>query len=312
MDPLYDVVGIGRAYTDIVATVTAGFLEKHGLPADSGKAVTTEALSTIQKDLPNFDLLQGGSVANSLAGLSAQGGNVALFVKVADDAAGRAFLDDCAARKINVLGPAPCQASTTSAQCLVLVTENGQRSFAFNQGCADAFSADDFRGFDFALARYFLVEGHILTGTASSILIDVMRAAKKTACKIVISLSDISSWDGRAALVHTIAELADLIIANDSERAAFDALVKAPLRPTQIAVTTHGAKGASASQGSFAVHVDAVPPSIFKNTVGAGDQFTAGFLRGLSLGFDLEKSMQLGAATAAAILQETGARPQRA
>ncbi len=304
----FDVVGVGRAYTDIIAKVSPTFLKKHAIPNDAGKRFSPSELIAIKKELFGAELLQGGVVANTMCGVSALGGHAGFFGKVANDVAGKASIQSFAARDIPLLCDPADPKAEMSATCLVLTTNDGSRSFAYDCGCADNFTDKDFSRFDFNNASFFLVEGHLLaTSPAAQFMQKIVSQVKKTACRVAITLSDVSEWPFD---VHSLNEQVDIVIGNAKEIECFRKAASQSTTPQgQIEVVTAGANGAYAKQEDLKVSVEAVAPRVWVNSVGAGDQFAAGLLMGLARRYDLKKSMLLGASCASAVLEEIGARP---
>src|ERR1700733_8455639 len=160
----YDVVAVGRAYTDVLSHVDFDFLRKWDVPVNGDREFSINEIKDIRASMPSPQMFAGGPSANTVSTLSALGGKGGFFGKVNEDAAGNFFTDDFFGRKIDFL----CEPHDTkigfSPTCLVLETPDRGRSFAYNPGCADQFWAEkDFHPSAFKLAKIFLVEAHLLT-----------------------------------------------------------------------------------------------------------------------------------------------------
>ncbi len=196
-----------------------------------------------------------------------------------------------------------------SAVCLVLLTEDRHRSFATNMGCAEDFNINDFRSFDFTKTNYFLIDVQLLSDAENpSVIRDAIEYAHDKT-KIVFSFHNVNVWKDQQHLARFIVEKADILIGNDAEQTLFHNVLKLPLPPHQIVVTTRGEDGVEAYNGKKRFDIPGERPKHFVSSVGAGDSFTAGFLFGLSKGLSLEASLKYGVKTAVAILEEVGARP---
>jgi len=307
--PLYDVAGIGRAYIDVIAPASYALLEKHDIPLDTGKYFDGTEIEAVRADLPEPLYAPGGTIPNTLSGLAALGAKVGYFGKLADDAPGHVFLDDLNARGITLLNPGFAQTSLSGA-CIVLLTEGGERSFALHKGCVDDFEESDFDSFDFDQARYFLFPANLLSNTDDPSLFEaLMHKIARSSCQIVFSLSEVRDWKGREDLARMAAALSSIFIGNEIENDAYLAIT-GTLANGKIIVTTRGAKGASARVGQGAeTFVAAAPLKKLVSSLGAGDQFLAGFMQGLTMNLPLEQTLALASRCAAAIIEETEARP---
>lgn len=310
----FNVVAVGRAYTDIIFHASEKFLAAHQIPINGQRECSVELLKQIQQDLSPLQMIAGGPSANTTAIIAALGGKAGFFGKVYDDEAGKNFLEDCKQRNVVLCCTPFVKTPALTGTCLVFLTDN-KRSFAYNPGCSDYFAVTDFSAFDFSISDFFLIEAHLLTSPVAkpAIMQAIKNAKNKT--RIVINLHGITQWDNGEVMVHEIIFYADIIIGNHDEQDAF-AQALGSLQVTQSAsqliVTTQGAKGAEISRaGQVLCHVPAVAPGTFVSSIGAGDAFIAGFLLAQASGMGIEESMRRGAQTAAAILEETGARPNR-
>lgn len=308
----YNVVAAGRAYTDVIARVSAEFLQTHQIPVDGQRACSVTELKRIQETLPQTQIVAGGSGANSVAIISALGGKAGFFGKIYGDEAGKIFLNDLMKRNVDLTCQPYAQAPELSATCLILLSDD-KRSFAFNPGCGDSFSSTDFDKFDFSTTDYFLIEAHLLTSSVAKNAIMAAMEHAKNKTDIVINLQGITQWGDFAEAVNTIAAEASIVIGNQEEQESFaqalTSLQQTP-RVSQLVVTTKGADGAEISQsGQLLCRVPAEAPKEFVSSIGAGDAFIAGFLLGQSNGMGIEESMRHAVQVASAILEETGARP---
>jgi sugar/nucleoside kinase (ribokinase family) len=310
----YDVVAIGRAYTDIIADVTLEFLQSHQIPLDGQRECSIAELKSIQELLPAKQFIAGGTSANTLAVVTAAGGKTGYFGKVFADTAGAQFLADLTQRQITLCCSGHASIPELSATCLVLIHAE-QRSMAYNPGCADNFSKEDFDTFDFRTTQFFLIEAHLLTSNTAkaAILYAIDLATNKT--NIVINLQGITAWQGLSDSVQAIAHGANIIIGNQLEQDAYTQILsrlRLFSRAQQMRITTQGESGASLTQwGTLLYQVPAEIPQRIINTNGAGDAFTAGFLFARAKGLDLESSLKKAVSTATAMLTEVGARPTR-
>lgn len=311
--PSFDVIGIGRAYIDVIAPASYALLDKYGIPLDTGRYFDVEGIERIKADLPSPLYYPGGTIPNTLSGLAALGSRIGYFGKIANDPAGHVFQKDLLDRAIEHLSPDFVPNAPLSGTCIVLLTEGGERSFALHKGCVDAYEGKDFADFDFSSTKYLLVAANLLSnaGTFEVIAQAIRRARETSDCRIILSLSEVRDWEQRTEMaVDVVARYADILIGNEIENESLFKVTGPLTDEKYLIVTTRGAKGASARRGAGKeTHVPAVQTSHVVSTLGAGDQFLAGFIHGENLGLSLEESLKLAVRCADAIIRETEARP---
>ncbi len=307
----YNVIAAGHAYTDIVASVKESFLVQNGIPIDGGYAVDNATIGNLSAQLTNTKMLPGGPGANTVSTVSALGGRTGFFGKVNHDHIGEFFLDDLRSRNVDLCCNPYNQTVGASATCLVLLTENKQRSFAYSPACADRFHAEDFYNFDFGSTDFFLIEACLLTSPHSIKAIAEALELSKNKCRVVVNLQMMFSWKYFERIADFILSHADIIIGNEAEQAAFQAAVTLPHSPSQIIVTTKAERGVDAKMGGTHTTMPAPEVPHIVSTLGAGDAFTGGFLLALSKNLSLSDSLRCGTKVAASILQGIGARPQK-
>lgn len=315
-DRRFDVIGIGRAFTDGIVSVDDSFMAAHDLPKGRGTALEADALQALLAALPApLVLAAGGSVANSMCGVAHLGGRAAYLGRVGSDEAGRYFtgsLEDAGVAPL--LAPAP---SGISAFCTVLKTPDRDRSFAFNTGVADEIALD--AGARTALARtaILLIELQVMkhAGARQAVLeaIAIVRAAKAT---VAFSIQDQTFLGDEGAMLRSLVQAhADILLGNTQEIAAFngrpDAADGAPelCDPARLTVITDGASGGTLVTGDARIPYPAVMPAKLVDTNGAGDQFAAGFLLSMARELPLIDCALAGARSAAEIIARLGARP---
>ncbi len=301
---------------DAFCYVPQGFAAGFEIPAESGLRVTPERLQEILKAASDHGVtfLPGGSVANTMAGVAALGGKAGYFGKFFSDELGKRFAKDLKIRGIDLL----CKPASgiehsiyTPALCVILVEPDKISYMAYNPGCADNFSAKDFEKFDFARAKYFLIETHSLRDSPfRQDMLDTIKLAKAKGCKIVFALHDIGTWWAHKDLATDIVgPLADIILCSHNEMKEFVAVQPLPINKEQLVVTTLGVEGSRAQLCGRTIHMPASSNIDIENSIGAGDQYLAGLLIGLSHDMPLEKCMELAMLNAEAVLEERGARP---
>ncbi len=316
--PAYDVVAIGNAIVDVIASTTEAFLHEIGVDKGSMRLISAEDAVALYDRMGPAQEVSGGSAANTLAGLAALGQSCAFIGQVADDQLGEVFTHDMRATGI-VCDVPPRPGPPPTARCLILVAPDGERTMNTSLAAAhylpeSAIDADMIAG-----ARYLLIEGYLWDpAEPRAAILKAMGIAKAAGCKIVFALSALYLMDlYRDDFIALINDgMIDVLFCNEEEVVAL-----VPGKPIEVVIAELSAKvptlvvtraehGAMAiSQGERA-EVPAVPVARVVDTTGAGDTFTSGFLAGQLQGRSLADSLTMGAVCAAECIGHIGPRPQ--
>jgi sugar/nucleoside kinase (ribokinase family) len=273
-------------------------------------ADNNQALSTLHE-------VAGGSAANTMAGLASLGGNGLFVGKVFDDRLGGVFAKSMSAQGITFTTPATQQGSST-ASCLIAVTPDGQRSMNTYLGACRELAPDDVDEEQVASARVLYIEGYLWDEeTAKQASRKAIAAVKGAGGKIALSLSD-SFCVGRFRdeFLHLLDKDVGILFANEDEAKAlfeaedFDGVVAGAKKWGGVAALTRSAKGCVLVEEGVLHEIPAAPVARVTDTTGAGDQFAAGFLYGMTHGKGLADCGRLGALAAAEVISHYGARPE--
>jgi sugar/nucleoside kinase (ribokinase family) len=317
MPQAYDVAAIGNAIVDVISPTTEDFLVAEGLAKgamgliDEGRA---EALYS--RMAPGVES-SGGSAANTVAGVASFGGNAAYIGKVADDVLGEVFLHDIRAGGVAFETPMLKDGAAT-ARCLINVTPDGQRTMSTFLGASVFLTPADVNEAVIKAAHTVYLEGYLFDATdARAAFAKAATIAHDAGRLLAITLSDAFVVERhRAGLMAFIENEVDLVFANEVEVKAmfetddFDAAAAALASKVKIAAITRGEHG-SVVLGDGRVEVISAP-AVEKviDTTGAGDQYAAGFLFGLSRGRPLAECAKLGHIAAGEVISHYGPRPQ--
>ena len=320
----YDVAGVGNAIVDVIASVDDRFLLNHRIAKggmtliDSFRAQELlKALSDNQQSMSSLHEVAGGSAANTLAGLASLGGSGIYFGKVFDDRLGEVF-----ARSMNEHGITfsshPTREGSTTASCLIAVTPDGQRSMNTYLGACRELAPDDINEEEVAQAKILYIEGYLWDEqVAKDASRKAIAAMKGAGGRVAMTLSD-SFCVGRFRdeFLHLMDKDVGILFANEDEAKAlfqveeFDGVVEGAKKWGGIAALTRSAKGCVIVEEGQVHEVPAAPVKRVIDTTGAGDQFAAGFLYGLTHGKGLADCGRLGALAAAEVISHYGARPE--
>ncbi len=312
----YDVAGIGNAIVDIIAPASDEFLAERGLPKGGWTPSSLEQVGRLYADMAPGVEVSGGSAANSMAGLASLGGRGAFIGKVAKDPLGEVFAHDIRAAGAAFDTP-PLTEGPATGRCLINVTPDGARTMNTYLGAANELSAEDVDPAIIAAAEVVYLEGYLFdVAKARGAFRKAVDAARAAGRRTAITLAEtflVETW--RGDLLEFIDSGVDIVFCNEHEAMALfqcelNDAVNALRQRTQIAAVTRGAAGSVIVSGDQTVEVPADPIDRVVDTTGAGDQYAAGFLFGLSHGRSLEDCARFGSMSAAEVISHYGPRPQ--
>lgn len=317
-EPRYDVIAIGNAIVDVVASCPDELIEELGMTRGGMTLIDDDQARALYEAMGPAREISGGSAANTLAGLSALGAQCAFVGQVADDQLGQVFSHDIRAVGIDFDVPARVGEPAT-ARCLIFVTPDGQRTMNTFLGASQFLPASALDADAVGAASILYLEGYLWDPeeprAAMRRAIESARAAGR---KVAFTLSDafvISRYgdDFRALIADG---LIDILFANEGELAAltgeddFDTGLAKLAAGVPVVVVTRSEKGAVAVAHGVRAEVAAEPVEKVVDTTGAGDLFAAGFLAGYVKDKPLDISLRMGAIAAAEIISHYGARPE--
>jgi sugar/nucleoside kinase (ribokinase family) len=315
----YDVVAIGNAIVDVLASAEDSFIDEIGVAKGSMQLIfSPEDADALYAKMGPGREVSGGSAGNTVAGMAALGSRCAFIGQVADDQLGQVFAHDLRASGVDFdttvrAGP------PSTARCLIFVTPDGQRTMNTFLGASQFLPEKALDRDLIAGGAILYLEGYLWDPEeprqAMRAAIDIARGAGR---KVAFTLSDVfcisrHGGDFRKLLAEG---LIDILFANENELLALAELDDCEEAIARIAaqvpvlVVTRSEKGAIAISNGERAEVAAEPIDKVVDTTGAGDLFAAGFLHGQAQGWDLAKSLKLGAVCAAEIISHYGARAE--
>jgi sugar/nucleoside kinase (ribokinase family) len=315
--PTLDVVGIGNAIVDVLSQADDAFIAAEKLAKGTMALIDEPRAQALYDRMGPGIEASGGSAANTIAGIASLGGKSAYIGKVAEDELGKVFAHDLRAAGVRYDTP-PLRRGPATARCLILVTEDAQRTMNTFLGASVEFQPGDIDHDLVAAAQVTYLEGYLFDRPLAK---EAFRQAAKIAHdagrKVSLTLSDPFCVDRhRADFRDLIAGHVDILFANEAEICSlyqtkdFDAALRDVRGECEIAVLTRSEKGAVVVTAKDKVAVPAAPVAKVVDTTGAGDLFASGFLHGFTHGRDLAHCAKLGALCAAEIISHFGARPE--
>lgn len=314
----FDVVGIGNAIVDVLAHADEEFLEAQGLQKGSMTLVDETIAEALYRGMGPAVEMSGGSCANTIAAAASLGSRVAFIGRVAGDQLGRIFTHDMKSGGVHFDTPAAI-AGPSTARCLVFVTPDAQRTMATYLGASIDLGPEDIDSDVIAASKYIYLEGYLWDPPeAKQALREAIATAHRAGGKVAMTLSDpFCVARHRDEFRELVAGPIDVLFANQLEA---ESLVEVPdiwdaveilQGQCELVVVTRGDQGSLVVTPSAVYEVGAVRVPEVVDSTGAGDLYAAGFLYGLTQGWDFVQCAQAGAAAAAEVISHFGARPER-
>lgn len=316
-DTRYDIVALGNAIVDVIASVDEAFIDAWGIERDA-MSLIDEARAEALTGAADGEEHSGGSAANTVAGIASFGASTAYIGKVANDRLGAFFRSDMTGSGIP-FNTTPLVDGPATARSIIFVTPGGARSMNTYLGASVMFNADDVDEQMVAEAGILYLEGYLFDREeAKTAFVHASEVAARAGRKVALTLSDGFCVDRhRESFRHLIKNHVDILFANEAELLAlyeiddFDAAVERLRVDSPLAAVTRGEKGSTViAQGQGIIHVAAEPVDKVIDTTGAGDQYAAGFLFGLSRKLPLDQCAKLGHIAAAEVISHYGPRPE--
>ena len=317
MPSSYDVYGVGNSLVDIQARIDDSVLDRLQFPKGIMTLVDEATQDRVLDAICGVNLSRcaGGSAANTIAGLVDFGGIGAYAGKTGKDELGEFWLKDM--RNLGVAIEVPQVAGQTGA-CVVLITEDAQRTMLTHLGLSATLGPDDISETEIRKAKFVYIEGYLFAGDATKAA--AMRAielAKKNGVKVAFTVSD-------PFLIHLHRDLfwelitgpVDLLFCNLEEARSLTGLTdpldcaqKIHHQAADVALTL-GADGSLLMHDSKAIPIEGVTTKAI-DTTGAGDMYAAGILYGITNGLTWKQAGHLASHAAARIVAQMGARMQK-
>ncbi len=311
-----ELVGLGSPIVDLSGYGTDEFLSRHGLVKGSMTLVDLDTITRLQESIDVSLEISGGSAANTVVGFSALGGICSYIGKVNDDRMGHVFRSDLESNLV-ALHNGPYAQEYPTSRCLVIITPEGERTMATYLGASLEFHEKDI--VDEIIADHLVtyIEGYLFdVSDSTQAVVKACEIAKSNGRSIALSLSDSYCVDRNRNLFNDfIDRYVDILFSNEAEIMALyntrdiDAAISQSTGRCNTLVTTLGENGSVISGPDSSYIIDPVIVDAVVDTNGAGDLYAAGFLYGLTHGYDLGLCGRLGSMSAGHIISHIGARP---
>ncbi len=306
------ILGIGNAIVDVICKVEDNFISQNNLTKSTMKLIFDEG--EFKKLLTNLKIektVSGGSVANSIVGLSQLGNKVGFIGKVNDDEFGSKYEEGLKKEKVKYIYSKKKEELPTGT-CLILVTPDSERTMCTFLGTAGKINESDVDVDAVKESEIILLEGYLWDEG------DPKKAFEKAitnANKVAMSLSDQFCVDRhKPHFLDLVKNRLDVTFANEQEITAlidaknFDEVINFSKVLGKLLVITRGEKGAVAIKGEEVVECGIKKDIKLVDLTGAGDLFAAGFLHGHVNNLHLAECLKKGTEMSSKVIQQIGAR----
>ena len=306
------ILGIGNAIVDVICKVEDKFIVDNGLTKSTMKLIFDE--NEFKKLLSNLKIektVSGGSVANSIVGLSQLGDKVGFIGKVCDDELGSKYEEGLKKENVEYFYSKKKEELPTGT-CLILVTPDSERTMCTFLGTAGKINEKDVSSDAIKNSEMILLEGYLWDEGEPKKAFD---KAINNANKVAMSLSDQFCVDRhKPHFLDLVKNKLDVTFANEQEIMSlidaknFDEVINFSKQLGKILVVTRGEKGAIAISGNDVAECGVKEGLKIVDLTGAGDLFAAGFLHGHVNGNNLSKCLEEGTEMSSRVIQQIGAR----
>ena len=306
------ILGIGNAIVDVICKVEDNFLAENKLTKSTMKLIFDEnEFKNLLSNLKIEKTVSGGSVANSVVGLSQLGNEVGFIGKVCDDDLGSKYEDGLKQENVKYFYSKKKEELPTGT-CLILVTPDSERTMCTFLGTAGKINENDVSSDAIKKSEIILLEGYLWDEGEPKKAFD---KAIQSANKVAMSLSDQFCVDRhKPHFLELVKNKLDITFANEQEimslidAKSFDEVINFSKSLGKIIVLTRGEKGAVAINEDEVVECGIKEGLKIVDLTGAGDLFAAGFLHGHINGLSLKESLEKGTEMSSKIIQKIVAR----
>ncbi len=306
------ILGIGNAIVDVICKVDENFINHNGLTKGTMKLIFDDVeFNKMLASLKIEKTISGGSVANSIVGLSQLGNKVGFIGKVSDDELGSKYEDGLKSEKVEYFYSKKKEELPTGT-CLILVTPDSERTMCTYLGTAGKINENDVNSEVIKQSEMIFLEGYLWDEGEPK---KAFEKAINSANKVAMSLSDQFCVDRhKSHFLDLVKNKLDITFANEQEMMSlidakdFKDVINFGKNLKKLLVITRGEKGAISINGE-----DIVENGIEKNLnvtdlTGAGDLFAAGFLHGNLNNLSISESLNKGREMSSRVIQQIGAR----
>ena len=305
------ILGIGNAIVDVLCKVEDNFLKENSLTKSTMKLIDENEFKNLLSSLKIEKTISGGSVANSIVGLSQLANDVGFIGKVSDDELGQKYEDGLKKEKVKFLYSKKSEPISTGT-CLILITPDSERTMCAFLGTAGKIDDKDIDSKIIRQSEITFLEGYLWDEGGPK---KAFNKAIKNSNKTAMSLSDLFCVERhKTQFLKLVQYELDIIFANEQEilslinAKSLKEVVSFSEKLNNEIIITRGEKGAMTINEGKVIECKAKKNLKIKDLTGAGDLFAAGYLHGYINNLKKEECLNEGTKLSSKIIQKIGAR----
>jgi sugar/nucleoside kinase (ribokinase family) len=306
-----NIIGIGNAIVDVICKVEDQFLVDHQLTKSTMKLVDEIEFKNLLSNLTIEQTIAGGSVANSIVGMSQLGSEVSFIGKINNDELGNKYEESLTKEKVKYCYQKK-QETVPTGTCLILITPDSERTMCTFLGIAGKINEKDIDEKAIKQSSLTFLEGYLWDEGEPKL---AFHKAMQLSKQVAMSLSDKFCVDRhKESFLELVKNKLDITFANEQEikelinAKSYEEIIDFGKNLNKLLIVTRSAKGSVAIQGNTVIECSSRENLQIVDLTGAGDLFAAGFLHGYSKAWDLKKCLEKGTDMASQIIQKIGAR----
>ena len=306
------ILGIGNAIVDVICKVNDSFIKQNNLTKSTMKLFFDEGeFKKLFSSLKIEKIVSGGSVANSIVGISQLGDQVGFIGKISDDEFGKNYEEGLTKENVEYFYTKKKENLPTGI-CLILVTPDSERTMCTFLGIAGKINEKDISTDAIKKSEIIFLEGYLWDEGEPKKAFD---KAINNANKVAMSLSDLFCVDRhKPQFLNLVKNKLDITFANEQEICSLieakniKEVIKFSKQLNKLIIITRGDKGSVAINGNEVVESNAQPNLDIVDLTGAGDLFAAGFLHGYINKLSIKECLEKGTEMSSKVIQQIGAR----
>jgi len=305
------ILGIGNAIVDVICKVDDQYLINNELTKSTMKLVDESEFKKLLSTLNIEETISGGSVANSIVGLSQLGNDVGFIGKINDDDLGQKYAEGLTKEKVQYFYNKKKETSPTGT-CLILITPDAERTMVTFLGIAGKINEQDVNEKVIKESEMIFLEGYLWDEGEPKLAFDKAMSLSNTKA---MSLSDQFCVERhKSDFLDLVKNKLDVTFANEQEITSlidaknFEDVIEFGKHLGKLLIITRGEKGSVAIQNQEVVECKSKPNLKIVDLTGAGDLFAAGFLHGYINNISKKECLEKGTEMSSKIIQKVGAR----
>ena len=305
------ILGIGNAIVDVICKVDDQFITLNNLTKSTMKLVDEAEFKKLLSSLKIEETVSGGSVANSIVGLSQLGDKVGFIGKISDDDLGNKYEEGLKKENVQFFYSKKKESIPTGT-CLILITPDSERTMITFLGIAGKINENDIDANAVKNSEILFLEGYLWDEGEPK---KAFEKAINNSNKVAMSLSDLFCVERhKSHFLELVKNKLDITFANEQEIMSlidtkkFDDVINFAKETNKLIIITRGDKGAIAINNSEIVECAAKKNLQLKDLTGAGDLFAGGFLHGFINKKSIKESLETGTEMSSKVIQIIGAR----